>query len=127
MNKNKQSLKATFAEALQNYQKRDFKTAEIFCYKILSIDTNHFDSLSLLANIFAINKNFDKAAVLKNLSQQVRLQVDFVTQIERLFDQHGVANFVEISPEKILGRLIEDVLIFLLQDLMDFFLDAVHI
>ena len=61
MDKNKQSLKATFAEALQNYQKRDFKTAEIFCYKILSIDTNHFDSLSLLANIFAINKNFDKA------------------------------------------------------------------
>ena len=46
MNKNKQSLKATFAEALQNYQKRDFKTAEIFCYKILSIDANHFDSLS---------------------------------------------------------------------------------
>ena len=61
MDKNKQSLKATFAEALQNYQKRDFKTAEIFCYKILSIDANHFDSLSLLANIFAINKNFDKA------------------------------------------------------------------
>ena len=54
MDKNKQSLKATFAEALQNYQKRDFKTAEIFCYKILSINSDHFDSLSLLSNLFAI-------------------------------------------------------------------------
>ena len=34
---------------------------ETFCYKILSIDPNHFDSLSMLASISAINRNFDKA------------------------------------------------------------------
>ena len=74
MNKNKQSLKTTFAEAVQNYQKRDFKTAEIFCYKILSIDTKHFDSLSLLANIFAINKNFEKAYEIAIESQAAALK-----------------------------------------------------
>ena len=61
MYKNKQSLKTVFTEALEHYKKKDFKTTEVFCYKILSIDRNHFDSLSLLANIFAINRNFDKA------------------------------------------------------------------
>ena len=61
MDKNIQSLKTFFTEALERYKKKDFKTTEAFCYKILSIDRNHFDSLSLLANIFAINRNFDKA------------------------------------------------------------------
>ena len=61
MDKNIQSLKTFFTEALERYKKKDFKTTEVFCYKILSIDRNHFDSLSLLANIFAINRNFDKA------------------------------------------------------------------
>ena len=40
MNKNKQSLKGIFVEALKHYKKKDFKTTEIFCYKILSIDSN---------------------------------------------------------------------------------------
>ena len=61
MEKNKQSLKTIFAEALEYYKRRDFKTAEVLCYKILSIDHNHFDSISLLANIFGVNRNFDKA------------------------------------------------------------------
>ena len=61
MNKNKQSLKTIFAEALEYYKQKDFKTAEIFCYKILSINSNHFDSLSLLSNLFAINRNYNKA------------------------------------------------------------------
>ena len=43
MDKKKQSLKTIFAEALEYYKKKDFKTAEIYCYKILSIDPNHFD------------------------------------------------------------------------------------
>ena len=51
MNKNKQSLKGNFVEALKHYKNKDFKAAEFICYKILSIDSNHFDSISLLANI----------------------------------------------------------------------------
>ena len=47
MNKNKQSLKTIFVEALGHYRKKDFKTAEVFCYKILSINRSHFDSISL--------------------------------------------------------------------------------
>ena len=43
MNKNKKTLKEIFVEALQNYQKGDLKTAENFCYKILSIDSNNLD------------------------------------------------------------------------------------
>ena len=61
MDKNKQSLKEIFVEALKYYQERDSKTAEIFCYKILNINPNHFESISLLANINAVNRNFNKA------------------------------------------------------------------
>ena len=61
MNKNKQTLKTIFSKAVENYRKRDFETAEISCHKIISIDPYHFDSLALLANISAINKNYDKA------------------------------------------------------------------
>ena len=70
MNKNKQTLRATFETARQNYTKKDFKTAEIYCYKILSIDPNHFDSLSLLANIFAVSRNFSKS---KELLEKAKL------------------------------------------------------
>ena len=61
MNKNEQTLKSIFLKAAENYKKKDFKNAEIFCYKILSIDPNHFDSLSMLATISAINRNFNNA------------------------------------------------------------------
>ena len=61
MNKKKLSLQTMFDDALGHYKKKDFKTAELFCYKILSINRNHFDSLSLLSNLFAINKNYNKA------------------------------------------------------------------
>ena len=71
MNKNNQTLKDTFAKAFESYKKRDFKNAEIYCYKILSIDSNHFDSMSLLANIAAISKNFNKAIELLNKLVQV--------------------------------------------------------
>ena len=43
-NKNK-TLKEIFAEAFVNYRKSNFKAAENFCYKILSIEPNHFDSI----------------------------------------------------------------------------------
>ena len=64
MNKNNRSLKTIFTEALEHYRKRDLKTAEIVCYKILSIDSNHFDSVSLLSNLF---ESFANKVFLKQL------------------------------------------------------------
>ena len=53
MKKNNLSLKETFKIALENYRKKNFSTTENLCKKILSIDSNHYDSLVLLSNIFA--------------------------------------------------------------------------
>ena len=64
MNKKNKTLKETFVVALESYKKKDYKNAEICCYKILSIDPNHFDSISMLATLSAINGNFDKAVEL---------------------------------------------------------------
>ena len=61
MDKIKPSFKNIFIEAVEYYKKKDFKTAELYCYKILSIDKNNFDSISLLANIFAVNNDYVKA------------------------------------------------------------------
>ncbi len=61
MNKKNKTLKTDFVEAFKNYKNKNFKSAEIICYKILSIDPNHLDSISLLGSISALNKNFDKA------------------------------------------------------------------
>ena len=82
MNKNKQSLKTTFVEALGHYRKKDFKTAEVFCYKILSINSSHFDSISLLANIFAVNRNFDKAK--EFLEKAIKIQPENTTILNNL-------------------------------------------
>ena len=61
MNKTIKTNKEIFSEAFQNYKKNDFKNAEALCNKILNIDPNHFDSILLLSNIYAIKKNFDQA------------------------------------------------------------------
>ena len=61
MKKNGGSLKEIFQEALNFYNKKDFKTSEIYCYKILSIDPNHFGSMSMLATLSAIKGDFIKA------------------------------------------------------------------
>jgi len=61
MNKKKQTLKENFIEAFKKYKNHDFKNAEQSCYKILSIDPNHFDSISLLATISFSKKDFNKA------------------------------------------------------------------
>ena len=82
MNKNKQSLKTIFVEALGHYRKKDFKTAEVFCYKILSINSSHFDSISLLANIFEVNKNFDKAK--EFLEKAIKIQPENTTILNNL-------------------------------------------
>ena len=75
MDKKKQSLKEIFTEALEYYKKKDFKTTEVFCYKILSINPNHFDSLSLLSNLFAINKNFDKCILKRYKLSHFRMEI----------------------------------------------------
>jgi len=82
MDKKKQSLKAIFAEALEYYKKKDFKTAEIYCYKILSINQNHFDSLSLLSNLFAVNKDFDKAK--EFLDKAIKIEPENTTILNNL-------------------------------------------
>ena len=66
MNRNRSTLKETFETARQNYIKKDFKTAETLCYKILSIDHNHFESKALLADIFSKTGDFNKAKQLLN-------------------------------------------------------------
>ena len=58
---NTSSLKTIFAEAVENYKKKNLKNAEILCFKILSIDSNHFDSIFLLASLSAVNNNYEKA------------------------------------------------------------------
>ena len=63
MKKNK-TLQEDFLEALESYKRRDFKKSELICYKILNIDAFHFDSISLLATISAVNRNFENAKVL---------------------------------------------------------------
>ena len=72
MNKDNRSLKTIFVEAFECYRKRDFKTAEVVCYRILSIDPNHFDAISLLANISAVNQNFDKAKEFLNKAIEIQ-------------------------------------------------------
>ena len=82
MNKNKQSLKGNFVKALKHYKNKDFKAAEFFCYKILSIDSNHFDSVSLLANINAISRNFNKAK--EFLERAIKIQPENVSILNNL-------------------------------------------
>ena len=82
MKKNNQTLKETFLAAVENYQKKNFKNAEIICYKILSIDQNHFDSLSLLATICAINGNFRNAIEL--LEKAIKIQPQNTRAIHNL-------------------------------------------
>ena len=114
MNKNKHSLKKIFTEAFQSYKKKNFKTSELSCYKILSINPNHFDSMCLLANIFAINKNFDRAkeflhkaneiqpknvSVLNNLGtaykelEQIEKSISFYQNVLEIEPNHTNANY----------------------------------
>ena len=61
MKEKKQTLKETFVEAFKSYKEKDYNKAEIYCYKIISIDPYHIDSLFLLATISAINTSYSKA------------------------------------------------------------------
>ena len=81
-NSQNKTLKEIFAEAFANYKKRDLKAAENFCYKILSIEPNHFDSIFLLANMCAINNNFEKAKQL--LHKAIEIQPKNVSALNNL-------------------------------------------
>ena len=61
MNKKNEPLKVTFMKALDYYKKKDYENAENYCYKILNINSYHFDSILMLASIAGINKNLDQA------------------------------------------------------------------
>jgi len=82
MNKKNKTLKEVFLTALEKYRKRDFKNAEISCYKILSIDPYHFDSLTMLANISAINRNFENAKEI--LEKAIKIQPESISTIHNL-------------------------------------------
>ena len=71
MNKNSETLKSDFELVLDKYKKKDYQNAEILCYKILSIDPNHFNAITILSNIAAIGGNFKKATELLNKAIEI--------------------------------------------------------
>jgi len=82
MKKKSEPLKMTFMRALESYKEKDYKNAETYCYKILSIDSYHFDSILLLANIAGINKNYDQAKEL--LLKAIEIQPKNTTAVHNL-------------------------------------------
>ena len=72
MNKNNPTLKEIFATAYINYKKKDLNAAENSCYKILNIDPNHFESICLLSDIAAANRNFNKVKELLNKAIEIQ-------------------------------------------------------
>ena len=82
MNKKNEPLKMTYMRALESYKKQDYKNAETYCYKILSIDSYHLDSILMLSRISVINKNLDQAKEL--LVKAVEIQPKNTTAIHNL-------------------------------------------
>ena len=82
MVKNNQTLKEFFFNAHEKYKKKDFKESRTLCYKILSIDSNHFDAIVLLSNISAINRDFKEAKLF--LIQALNLQPKNITILNNL-------------------------------------------
>lgn len=82
MEKKSEPLKMTFMKALESYKKQDYKSAEIFCYKILSIDSYHFDSIMMLANIEGARNNLDQAKEL--LFKAIEIQPKSTSAIHNL-------------------------------------------
>ncbi len=86
MIKKSNTLKEIFTEALKSYKGKNLKTAENLCYKILSIDPNHFGSVFLLANISAINNNFKNAK--KLLEKAIEIDPKNLSAINNLATAH---------------------------------------
>ena len=90
MKKNTQTLKETFAFAVGEYKKKNFKLAETLCKKILSINSSHFDSIFLLSNLSAINGDFEKTKEL--LKQAIILQPNNVSAQNNLGNAYKELN-----------------------------------
>ena len=82
MDKKNEPLKMTYMRALESYKKQDYKSAETFCYKILSIDAYHLDSILMLASIAGGNKDYDQAKEL--LIKAIEIQPKNTTAIHNL-------------------------------------------
>ena len=52
------SINENYSLALKNYNMRNFVEAEIFCKKILSINSNHFESIWLMGLMSIREKKF---------------------------------------------------------------------
>jgi len=72
MNKKNEPLKMTYMRALERYKNKDYKNAETYCYKILSIDSYHLDSIMMLASIAGKNKNLEQAKELLNKAIEIQ-------------------------------------------------------
>ena len=64
--KNSLATKETFALAVQNHKKNNFKVAENLYNKVLKINPNHFKSIYLLGSLLIQTKNFIMAIQLLN-------------------------------------------------------------
>ena len=100
MKENTTTLKDTFIKALQSYKKRNFEIAQTLCNKILSIDPDHFDSLLLLANIFALNSNYSGAKELLSKANEIKpnnlgVLNNLGTACKELGDLKEAVNFYE--------------------------------
>ena len=82
MNKKNEPLKMTYMRALESYKKQDYKSAETYCYKILSINAYHIESILMLASIAGSNKNYDQAKEL--LTKAINIQPKNTTAIHNL-------------------------------------------
>ena len=60
MSKN-MTVEKTFASAIQNHQKNNFKAAEDLYNQILEIDPNHIKTIFFLGTLSVQTKNFDRA------------------------------------------------------------------
>ena len=82
MNKKNEPLKVTYMRALESYKKQDYKNAETYCYKIISIDAYHLDSILMLASIAGGNKDFHQAK--EFLMKAIEIQPKNITAIHNL-------------------------------------------
>ncbi len=82
MDKKNESLQNEFLKVLEFYKNKDYKNAEIYCYKILSINSYHFDSLIILATISVLSRNFEKAK--EFLIKAIDIQPNNISAIHNL-------------------------------------------
>tara|TARA_B100000686_G_scaffold248442_1_gene258236 strand:+ start:2892 stop:4655 length:1764 start_codon:yes stop_codon:yes gene_type:complete len=90
MNKNIQTIKQNFVQAIAEYKKKNFESARVICEKILNIDSNHFDSIFLLSNLAAMGGDFKKTK--KLLIRAIALQPNNVSAQNNLGNTYKELN-----------------------------------